>query len=90
MKKKIAVLLQDILALAAGSAMPVPRNSVVRGQETYPTNDIIDKDVNSADHTTLENAVKAAGLVHWLPGAFTVFAPSNEAFANREPVEAGE
>lgn len=48
-----------------------------------PPKDIIDKDVNSADHTTLVNAVKAAGLVHWLkgPGAFTVFAPSNQAFA---------
>ena len=39
----------------------------------YPTKDIIDIDVNSADHATLVNAVKAAGL-HWLkgPGAFTV------------------
>lgn len=64
----------------------------------YPIKDIIDKDVNSADHTTLVNAVKAAGLVHWLKGlgAFTVFAQPNEAFAktggrrSREPVEAGE
>jgi hypothetical protein len=68
------------------------KNPVVGGQEMYPTNDIIDKDVNAPDHTTLENAVKGAGLVHWLkgPGPFTVFASSNEAFANREPVEAGE
>jgi len=58
-------------------------NPVVGGQEMYPTNDIIDNDVNAADHTTLVNAMKgAAGLVHWLkgPSAFTVFAPSNEAF----------
>jgi uncharacterized surface protein with fasciclin (FAS1) repeats len=49
----------------------------------YPTKDIIDKDVNSADHTTLVTAVRAAGLVHSLkgPGVFTVFAPTNEAFA---------
>jgi uncharacterized surface protein with fasciclin (FAS1) repeats len=40
----------------------------------YLTKDIIDIDVNSADHATLVNAVKAAGLVHWLkgPGGFTV------------------
>jgi uncharacterized surface protein with fasciclin (FAS1) repeats len=39
--------------------------------------------VNSADHTTLVAAVKAAGLVDTLKGAgpFTVFAPTNEAFA---------
>ena len=39
--------------------------------------------MNSADHTTLVAAVKAAGLVETLEGAgpFTVFAPTNEAFA---------
>ena len=39
--------------------------------------------VNSKDHTTLVAAVKAAGLVDTLegPGPFTVFAPTNEAFA---------
>src|SRR5579872_3369003 len=49
----------------------------------YPTKDIIDNAVNSADHTTLVAAVKAAGLVDTLKGAgpFTVFAPTNEAFA---------
>ena len=49
----------------------------------YPTKDIIDNAVNSQDHTTLVAAVKAAGLVDTLSGAgpFTVFAPTNEAFA---------
>lgn len=49
----------------------------------YPTKDIIDNAVNSADHTTLVAAVKAAGLADTLKGAgpFTVFAPTNEAFA---------
>jgi uncharacterized surface protein with fasciclin (FAS1) repeats len=49
----------------------------------YPTKDIIDNAVNSADHTTLVAPVKAAGLVDTLkgPGPFTVFAPTNEAFA---------
>ena len=45
--------------------------------------DIIDNAVNSKDHTTLVAAVKAAGLVETLkgPGPFTVFAPTNAAFA---------
>jgi len=57
--------------------------TMVGGQEMYPTKDIIDNAVNSADHTTLVAAVKAAGLVDTLkgPGPFTVFAPTNEAFA---------
>jgi uncharacterized surface protein with fasciclin (FAS1) repeats len=48
----------------------------------YPTKNIIENAVNSADHTTLVAAVKAAGLVETLegPGPFTVFAPTNEAF----------
>jgi uncharacterized surface protein with fasciclin (FAS1) repeats len=49
----------------------------------YASKDIIDNAVNSADHTTLVAAVKAAGLVDTLkgPGPFTVFAPTNAAFA---------
>jgi uncharacterized surface protein with fasciclin (FAS1) repeats len=49
----------------------------------YPTKNIVENAVNSADHTTLVAAVKAAGLVETLesPGPFTVFAPTNEAFA---------
>ena len=49
----------------------------------YPTKNIIENAVNSKDHTTLVAAVKAAGLVDTLEGAgpFTVFAPTNEAFA---------
>jgi uncharacterized surface protein with fasciclin (FAS1) repeats len=49
----------------------------------YPTKNIVENAVNSADHTTLVAAVKAAGLVDTLegPGPFTVFAPTNEAFA---------
>ena len=56
---------------------------VVGGQEMYPTRNIVENAANSADHTTLVAAVKAAGLVETLesPGPFTVFAPTNEAFA---------
>lgn len=82
MKRTIAALLLGI-AFAATSAMAGSKNPVVGGQPMYPTKDIIDNAVNSADHTTLVAAVKAAGLVETLkgPGPFTVFAPTNEAFA---------
>ena len=55
----------------------------VGGAPMYPSKDIIDNAVNSKDHTTLVAAVKAAGLVETLqsPGPFTVFAPTNAAFA---------
>jgi len=55
----------------------------VGGAPMYATKDIIDNAVNSKDHTTLVAAVKAAGLVDTLKsaGPFTVFAPTNEAFA---------
>ncbi len=62
MKKKIAVLLLGIVTLAV-SAIAGSKNPMVGGQEMYPTKDIIDNAVNSADHTTLVAAVKAAGLV---------------------------
>jgi len=81
MKNTIAILLLAVVALAATSAVAGPKNPVVGGQEMYPTKDIIDNAVNSADHTTLVAAVKAAGLVDTGSGPFTVFAPTNEAFA---------
>ena len=57
--------------------------TMVGGQSMFRTKDIVDNAVNSADHTTLVAAVKAAGLVETLKGAgpFTVFAPTNAAFA---------
>jgi uncharacterized surface protein with fasciclin (FAS1) repeats len=65
--------------------MPAPMAMTpvtVGGQPMLPSKDIVDNAVNSADHTTLVAAVKAAGLVDTLkgPGPFTVFAPTNEAF----------
>ena len=55
----------------------------VGGAPMYPSKNIIQNAVNSKDHTTLVAAVKAAGLVDTLQGAgpFTVFAPTNDAFA---------
>jgi uncharacterized surface protein with fasciclin (FAS1) repeats len=54
----------------------------VGGQAMYPSKTIVGNAVNSADHTTLVAAVKAAGLVDTLnsKGPFTVFAPTNAAF----------
>jgi len=53
----------------------------------YPTKNIVENAMNSQDHTTLVAAVKAAGLVSTLEGTgpFTVFAPTNEAFAKLPP-----
>ncbi|WP_303808540.1 fasciclin domain-containing protein [Sandarakinorhabdus limnophila] len=61
----------------------VSAQPIVGGAPMLPTKDIIDNAVNSADHTTLVAAVKAAGLVETLKGKgpFTVFAPTNAAFA---------
>ncbi len=57
--------------------------TMVGGQAMLPARDIVDNAVNSADHTTLVAAVKAAGLVETLKGSgpFTVFAPTNAAFS---------
>ncbi len=82
MNRKLAVVLA-VVALSVTSALAGMKNPVVGGQEMYPTKNIVENAVNSADHTTLVAAVKAAGLVETLegPGPFTVFAPTNEAFA---------
>src|SRR5208282_4378184 len=81
MKKRNAVLL-GVLALACAS-FSVAQNPMVGGHDMLPMKNIIQNAVNSDDHTTLVAAVKAAGLVDTLEGTgpFTVFAPTNEAFA---------
>jgi len=72
-----------IAATASISDAQMGKNPMVGGKEMFPTKNIIQNAVNSADHTTLVAAVKAAGLVDTLQGAgpFTVFAPTNAAFA---------
>ncbi len=71
------------LMLAAPVASFGKDNPMVGGAAMYRNKDIIDNAVNSADHTTLVAAVKAAGLVETLKGKgpFTVFAPTNAAFS---------
>lgn len=80
-KQKISMVVAA-LALSAVTA-PVFAQVMVGGAAMYATKDIIDNAVNSKDHTTLVAAVKAADLVATLksPGPFTVFAPTNAAFA---------
>jgi uncharacterized surface protein with fasciclin (FAS1) repeats len=71
-------------ALAAVTGAPLAaKNPMVGGAAMYPTKNIVQNAVNSKDHTTLVAAVKAAGLVDTLSskGPFTVFAPTNAAFA---------
>jgi uncharacterized surface protein with fasciclin (FAS1) repeats len=82
MNKKMAVLLLSVVAMAATLAV-AGSDPMVGGHEMFPSKNIIQNAVNSDDHTTLVAAVKAAGLVDTLqgPGPFTVFAPTNEAFA---------
>jgi len=81
--KKLTLALMSAALLAGGASMAHAKNPMVGGAAMYPTKDIIDNAVNSKDHTTLVAAVKAAGLVETLkaPGPFTVFAPTNAAFA---------
>lgn len=70
------------MAPAAGTAA-APANPMVGGAPMYANKNIVENAVNSKDHTTLVAAVKAAGLVETLQGAgpFTVFAPTDAAFA---------
>jgi uncharacterized surface protein with fasciclin (FAS1) repeats len=94
MKRIINVALAGIaaaaLAISLGGIDPAfaqmkekEKTVTVGGAPMYPSKNIVQNAVNSKDHTTLVAAVKAAGLVDTLqsPGPFTVFAPTNDAFA---------
>lgn len=85
------ILKASVLALSlfvtvngfAQSKMKKEKTVMVGGAAMYPSKNIVENAVNSQDHTTLVAAVKAAGLVDVLQseGPFTVFAPTNDAFA---------
>jgi uncharacterized surface protein with fasciclin (FAS1) repeats len=86
----IAAACAASLLAACGSMAPTSSmgaapemTKMVGGAAMYPSKDIVDNALNSKDHTTLVAAVQAAGLVGTLksPGPFTVFAPTNNAFA---------
>jgi len=71
------------IAVGGTALVAAQTNPMVGGAAMYPTKTIVENAVNSKDHTTLVAAVKAADLVETLsgPGPFTVFAPTNAAFA---------
>ena len=88
MISKLATLALAATSLSLGGCMTMApaasdQLSYVGGAAMYPSRTIVANAVNSPDHTTLVAAVKAAGLVDTLSGAgpFTVFAPTNGAFA---------
>lgn len=87
MKKFFAIMVAaavlTIGSAAAFAQMMMKDNPMVGGAAMYPSKTIVANAMNSADHTTLVAAVKAAGLVDTLnsKGPFTVFAPTNDAFA---------
>ena len=85
-KTLLASLAAAALAVSTFSAtaqMGDMKDPMVGGAAMYPSKTIVENAVNSPIHTTLVAAVKAAGLVDTLnsPGPFTVFAPTNNAFA---------
>lgn len=69
--------------ISASAAIAHAENPKVGGAAMFEDKNIVENAMNSKDHTTLVAAVKAAGLVETLQGEgpFTVFAPTNEAFA---------
>lgn len=90
----IAVAALSLVAVApafaqtmAPAASSTPANPMVGGAAMDAKKNIVDNAVNSKDHTTLVIALKAAGLVETLQGTgpFTVFAPTNAAFAKLPP-----
>src|SRR6516225_8776102 len=72
-----------VVALAVAGGAIAASNPMVGGAPMLDNKNIIQNAVNSKDHTTLVAAVKAGGLADTLqgPGPFTVFAPTNAAFA---------
>lgn len=76
-------MLATVLLAGSTAGIAAMKNPMVGGAAMYSTKTIVQNAVNSKDHTTLVAAVKAAGLVDTLssPGPFTVFAPTNAAFA---------
>lgn len=82
MKTLTKALVAGCFALTTAGIALAQDNPMVGGAPMFANKNIVENAVNSADHTTLVAAVKAAGLVETLQGAgpFTVFAPTNAAF----------
>ena len=83
MNKRIAIpFAAYAVAVALTMTVAATKDPIVGGAPMYASKNIVENAMNSADHTTLVAAVKAAGLVEVLqsPGPLTVFAPTNDAF----------
>ncbi len=78
-----AIVALGLLVGSTSFAQSKEKTVEVGGAPMYPSKNIVENAVNSKDHTTLVAAVQAAGLVDVLKsdGPFTVFAPTNDAFA---------
>jgi uncharacterized surface protein with fasciclin (FAS1) repeats len=83
MKKTLLTTLAGATLAIASLTASAQKNPDVGGAAMYASKTIVENAVNSPIHTTLVAAVKAGGLVDTLnsPGPFTVFAPTNDAFA---------
>jgi uncharacterized surface protein with fasciclin (FAS1) repeats len=83
MKKSLITLMAGAALALTSFAASAQTDPMVGGAAMYPTKNIVENAVNSPIHKTLVAAVKAAGLVDTLegPGPFTVFAPTDDAFA---------
>jgi uncharacterized surface protein with fasciclin (FAS1) repeats len=84
MRRITSTLLAGAFAASAFAGLAIAQNNpMVGGAAMFADKNIVENAVNSADHTTLVAAVQAAGLVETLSGEgpFTVFAPTNDAFA---------
>src|ERR1700733_5252603 len=83
MKKTFLATLAVAAMAITSFAAQAQKDPTVGGAEMYPTKTIVENAVNSPIHKTLVAAVKAGGLVDTLnsPGPFTVFAPTDDAFA---------
>ena len=78
-----ALMAGGSLLASATTGLAQEKTVTVGGAPMLPSKTIVENAVNSKDHTTLVTAVKAAGLADTLSGKgpFTVFAPTNAAFA---------
>ncbi|MAS06070.1 MAG: fasciclin [Ahrensia sp.] len=83
MRNLVRTIAVSTALTVAASATAFAANPMVGGAPMYESKNIVENAVNSKDHETLVAAVKAAGLVDTLAGEgpFTVFAPTDEAFA---------
>jgi uncharacterized surface protein with fasciclin (FAS1) repeats len=82
-KSLLAILASSVLAVGSMGAMAQKADPTVGGAPMYANKTIAANASAAPNLTTLVTAVKVAGLVDTLnsAGPFTVFAPTNDAFA---------